>query len=79
MSCVDASVDDVGAGAGTGAVVVGVGGAARFLVGDAAKAPRSILLRGEGVDGEDGILLNVVDLPGASAYHAPRGCNRRCG
>ena len=55
----DTSVQDVGASAGTCGVVVGVGGAAGGRAGDKGKAPWSVVL-GD-LDGEDGILLGVVD------------------
>jgi hypothetical protein len=57
---VDAGVDDVGAGALAGSVVVGVSGAAGLLGGDAGQAPGGVLLSGR--DGDDGILLDVVNL-----------------
>lgn len=59
---VDTSVDDIGTGPCTGAVVVDVGSASLFMVGDTAETPRGIVLRSVSVDGEDGILLDVVDL-----------------
>jgi hypothetical protein len=62
VSSVNAGVDDIGAGSCTGAVVVDVGSASLFMVGDTTETPRGIVLRSVSVDGEDGILLNVVDL-----------------
>lgn len=62
MGGVDASVNDVGTGALTSAVVVGVGGLTRSLLGDASETPGSTSLGSVSVDGDDGILLNVIDL-----------------
>lgn len=59
---VDTSVEDVGAGAGTGAVVVDVRAAATAAVGDAAQTPGGVGLADVGVNGEDLLLLDVVDL-----------------
>lgn len=55
----DTSVEDVGAGALTSGVIVGVGGASGGGAGDTGKTPRSVLL--SGLDGDNGILLNEVD------------------
>ena len=62
MACVDARVDHVRAGTFTSAVVIHVAGCAAGLVGDAAEAPWSTGLRDVCVDGEDGLLLNILDL-----------------
>lgn len=61
---VDASVNHVGAGAGTGAVVVGVLGGTRLLGREAGNAPGGAVLRDILVDGEDGLLLDVLNLCG---------------
>ena len=58
----DTSVDDIGASASTSAGVVLVGGATLGAVGDAAEAPRGAGLLSVGLDGDDGVLLNVLDL-----------------
>jgi hypothetical protein len=58
----DASVDDIGADTGTGTVVVDVGGGTLSRVGDTADTPRSTRLSGVSVDGEDLLLLNVLNL-----------------
>lgn len=57
---VNASVDDIGTGALASGLVEGVGGATGLGRRDTGKTPRSILLGS--LDGDDGILLNVVDL-----------------
>lgn len=62
MRRVDTSVDDVGASACTGAVVVSVGRAAAGFVRDTGNTPRSARLGGVGVEGDDGILLDEFDL-----------------
>ena len=62
MSGVDAGVDHVRAGALTSAAVVDVGGRARGLVREAADTPGGAALRDVGVDAEDSILLDVLDL-----------------
>ena len=59
---VDARVDDVGAGALAGAVVVDVLGGSGGAVGDTAEAPGDVRLGDDVVDGEDGVLFNVFDL-----------------
>lgn len=59
---VDTSVDNVRASTGTGAIVVAVGGATRSAAGDASKTPGSTSLRDNGVDGELGLLLDVLNL-----------------
>lgn len=59
---VDTSVDNVGAGTRTSAVVVGIGGGGDTLAGDGTQAPRSRALGHVGVDGEDLLLLDVFDL-----------------
>ena len=59
---VDTSVNDVGAGAGTARVVVGVGGRASVPVGETGKTPGSTSLGDVGLGGEDGVLLDVLDL-----------------
>lgn len=62
---VDTGVDDVGAGSGAGGAVVDVGGLARGLGGKTGETPRGDGgLGGVGVDGEDGLLLDVLDLVG---------------
>jgi hypothetical protein len=63
---VDASIDDIGASTCSSAGVVDVAGAARRLVREACNAPRSACLRRVGVDLEDRLLLNVLDLPNVS-------------
>lgn len=62
MGGVDTSVDNVRASTGTGAIVVAVGGATRSAAGDASKTPGSTSLRDNGVDGELGLLLDVLNL-----------------
>lgn len=62
VGSVNTGVDDVGASTGTSGVVVGVGGLALGLLGDTSDAPGSGALGDVGVDGEDGLLLNVLDL-----------------
>lgn len=62
MVGLNTSVNDVRAGTGTAAGVVGVGGGASPLGGQAGQAPGGTGLLGEGVDGHNGILLDVVDL-----------------
>lgn len=57
---VNTGVDNVGAGALTGAVVVGVGGAAGLLAGKTGNAPGSVGLSGVLLD--DGVLLNVLNV-----------------
>lgn len=75
---VDTSVDDVRARAGTGAVIVGVGGRSLGLGRETSQAPRSVALRDISVDGEDGLLLNILDLYHVSAnetgIHFPGYC-----
>lgn len=60
VSVLNTSVDHVGAGASAGGVVVVVGGGSRAGAGDAGKTPRSVGLRSR--DGDNGILLNVLNL-----------------
>lgn len=62
MGSVDARVNHIRAGAGAGAVIVDVRGRARGLVGDTTKTPGGTGLRDVGVDGVDGVLLDVLDL-----------------
>ena len=62
MVVLDTGVDDVRAGAGARAVVVGVVGAAGLAVRDAAETPGGVALRDVLVDADDGILLDVLDL-----------------
>lgn len=62
---VDASVDDVCAGACTGRVIVGISGAAGFLAGDAGQTPWGVFLGGG--DGNDGVLFDEFDLKALSA------------
>lgn len=57
---INAGIDNEGAGALTSAVIVGVGGGTRLCVGDTSQAPISVLLGG--VHGDNGVLLNEVDL-----------------
>jgi hypothetical protein len=59
---VNAGVDHVRASALTSAAVVDVGGGARRLVREAADTPRGTALRDVGVDAEDSIFLDVLDL-----------------
>lgn len=59
---VDASVNDIRARAGSGAVVVGVAGGVAALVRDTGNAPRRVGLGHVGIDGDDRVLLNVVHL-----------------
>lgn len=60
MVGVDASVNDVRAGASASGVVIGVSGAAGLVVGQAGEAPGGVLLGGG--DGDNGVLLDKVDL-----------------
>src|SRR4051812_15163522 len=62
VSSVDTSVNDVRASADTSAVIIDVVGGGSSLVGDGPEAPRSTGLGDVGVDGEDLLLLNVLDL-----------------
>lgn len=62
MAGVDTGVNDVGAGALAARGVVGVRGLARGPGREAGKAPGSTVLSGVRVDGNHGILLNVLDL-----------------
>jgi hypothetical protein len=59
---VDASVNDVGTSALASAAVIGVGGLARGLLGDTSETPGSTGLGSVSVDGDNGILLNIIDL-----------------
>lgn len=59
---VDASVNDICAGASTSRVIVGISRATGFFVGDASETPGSVFL-GSG-DGDDGVLFNKLDLFG---------------
>lgn len=63
---VDASVDDIDAGAGAGGGVVDVLGRALQLVGDAAETPWGAGLGGQGRGVDLGILLDVCNLFGVS-------------
>ena len=58
----DTSVNDVGADTLTSAVVVDVGAGGQGSVRDTAKTPGRAGLGDVGVDGDNGILLNVLDL-----------------
>lgn len=62
MLGVDTGIDNVGAGAGTSSIVVGVGGAGAVgaRVGDTGQAPRSVGLSGG--DLHDRVLLDVQDV-----------------
>lgn len=60
MGGVDAGVNDEGAGAITSRVIVGVGGGTSVGVGETGNTPWSSGLSGG--DGDDGILLDVLDL-----------------
>jgi hypothetical protein len=62
VGSVDAGVDDIGAGAGSVGAVTSVGGFARSLAGETSQAPRGASLGNVGIDVDDGILLNVLDL-----------------
>lgn len=62
MVDINAGVDDIGASALTGAVVVGVSAATRALAGDTSNTPRSIALLSSSRDANVSILLNVLDL-----------------
>jgi hypothetical protein len=65
---VDAGVDDIRAGAGTGARVVHVQALVAGAVRDASKTPRDVGALGDDlVDGVDGVLLNVLNLRALSA------------
>ena len=58
----DASVDDIGAGATAAAGIILVCGAALAAVRDASETPGGAGLLSVRVDGDYGILLNVLDL-----------------
>lgn len=62
MLNIDTGVDDIRASALSGALVVGVSPATRLGAGEAGNTPRSIVLLDGSLDGDDGILLNVLDL-----------------
>lgn len=62
VGSVDARVNHVGTGASARGVVVDVGGRPLGLVRDAAEAPGGASLRHIGVDAEDGLLLDILDL-----------------
>jgi hypothetical protein len=59
---IDTSVDDISASTLTGALIVGVSLATRSGAGKASDTPWSIVLLLGSLDGDDGILLNVLDL-----------------
>lgn len=67
MASVNSGVKNVRASASTGAVVVGVGGAAA-TARDAAETPRGIGLRDVGVDGGNGVLFDEVYLSSCQSY-----------
>jgi hypothetical protein len=62
MLNVDTGVNDVRASTLASALVVGVSLAARSGAGNAGDTPRSIVLVDGSLDGDDSILLNVLDL-----------------
>lgn len=62
MASIDTSVQDVSAGAGAGRVVVDVRGRAAATVRDTAETPGGTGLGGVGLEGDDGVLLNEVDV-----------------
>ena len=62
MSDEDAGVDDVGAGSCTGGVVVVVCCGAGRVAGQASQVPGGVGLGDNGLDGDDGVLFDVVDL-----------------
>ena len=62
MLDIDARVDDIGAGSLAGARVVHVRRLVDGPVRDARKTPRHVGLLDLLVDGEDGVLLNIIDL-----------------
>lgn len=62
VSRVNTGVDDVGAGAGSIRVVTRVGCLTRGLAGETSQAPRGASLGDVGIDLDDGVLLNVLDL-----------------
>lgn len=64
VACLNASVDDVGAGAGTGTVVVSVVGVAGCAVGDASKTPGRSRLINKGIDMHQSIFFDVFNLVG---------------
>lgn len=59
---INAGIDNVGASTLTSAVIVGVSLATRPVTRDAGKTPRSIVLLGGGLDGDDSVLLDVLNL-----------------
>ena len=67
MLDVDASVNHVGAGTGTSARVVRVRRGVLAARRNASQAPGDIILRDGLADGEDGILLDILDLVDVSA------------
>lgn len=58
----DTRVNDISTNTCTSAVVVDVGASSQGLVGDTADTPGWTALADVGVDGDDSILLNVLDL-----------------
>ena len=67
MLDVDASVNHIGAGTGTSARVVRVRRGVLAAGRNASQAPGDILLRDDLVDGEDSVLLDILDLADVSA------------
>ena len=60
MVDVNAGIYNVGTGTRTSAVIIRISSTSRLRARDSGKAPIGILL--SSLDGDDGILLDVVDL-----------------
>lgn len=59
---INAGIDNVGASTLASGIVIGVSLAASLVARDTGKTPGSIVLLSSSLDGDDGILLNVLDL-----------------
>jgi hypothetical protein len=77
MASVNAGIQDVAASTGAGAGIIHIVGVASGAVGDAAQTPRSTRLGGVGVKGDNGILLDVVNLEKVSVGAAIGWARRR--
>ena len=62
MVDINAGINNIGAGTLTSAIVVSVGLTTGLVARDAGKTPRSIVLLSSSLDGDDSVLLNVLDL-----------------
>lgn len=79
MGVFDTSVNDIDASTLAGGRVIVVRGAAALTVRDASQAPGSASLLGDGVDADDGILLNELDLQQPVSDLFSRMCVRQHG